>query len=247
MKTVTIPFDLELAKKIQSGEVEGKIVNEEGLEYEIIKDDAEGDFPLIASFFNEKSNITEVDTFTAQGIYNMEKKSCLDLRLEVPEYLTWKEGDYLTLKSRDNVYILVYKSYVKGNMNPILHHVLFDVTDDKLFFDLYCSDGFYITSIQPSTPFEIAKLTDALLKEGKAWNPEAKQIEDVKKESKPRHVFKPLDLCLAKFSDMELWTLVQFGYELNGSMVGVGGLTWNKWIPYEGNEHLLGTTKKPEE
>lgn len=127
MKTVTIPFDLEIAKKIQSGEVKGKIVDKIGIEYEIVK------------------------------------------------------------------------------------------------------------------------LTDALLKEGKAWNPEAKQIEDVKKESKPRHVFKPLDLCLAKFSDMELWTLVQFGYELNGSMVGVGGLTWNKWIPYEGNEHLLGTTKKPEE
>lgn len=27
MKTVTIPFDLELAKKIQNGEVEGKIVD----------------------------------------------------------------------------------------------------------------------------------------------------------------------------------------------------------------------------
>lgn len=27
MKTVTIPFDLELAKKIQNGEVEGRIVN----------------------------------------------------------------------------------------------------------------------------------------------------------------------------------------------------------------------------
>lgn len=27
MKTVTIPFDLEIAKKIQNGEVEGKIVD----------------------------------------------------------------------------------------------------------------------------------------------------------------------------------------------------------------------------
>lgn len=27
MKTVTIPFDLEIAKKIQNGEVEGRIVN----------------------------------------------------------------------------------------------------------------------------------------------------------------------------------------------------------------------------
>lgn len=29
MKTVTIPFDLELTKKIQNGEVEGRIVDRE--------------------------------------------------------------------------------------------------------------------------------------------------------------------------------------------------------------------------
>ena len=38
MKTVTIPFDLEMAKKIQSGEVKGKIVDKIGIEYEIAKD-----------------------------------------------------------------------------------------------------------------------------------------------------------------------------------------------------------------
>lgn len=27
MKTVTVPFDLEMARKIQNGEVEGKIVD----------------------------------------------------------------------------------------------------------------------------------------------------------------------------------------------------------------------------
>ena len=31
MKTVTIPFDLELAKKIQNGEVEGEIVDKRGI------------------------------------------------------------------------------------------------------------------------------------------------------------------------------------------------------------------------
>lgn len=248
MKTVTISFDLELAKKIQSGEVEGKIVDNYKTEYEIIMYDAKGDYPLVCVYFNTNINATEARTFTLEGKYAIkEEKTDVDLLLEVPEYLTWKEGDYLTLKSRDNVYILVYKSYVKGNMNPILHHVLFDVTDDKLFFDLYCSDGFYITSIQPSTPVEITMLDEALLKDGKKWNPETKQIENV--EKKPEHVFKPMDLCLARFGSIEYWNLVQFGYINNEteSMISVGGLAWNKWIPYEGNEHLLGTTNKPEE
>jgi len=246
MKTITIPFDLELAKKIQNGEVEGKIVDDYKTEYEIIKYDAKGIFPLIGVYFNEETSSSFTRSFTIEGRYSGGCPS-YDLQLVIPEYLTWKEGDYLTLKSRDNVYILVYKSYVKGNMNPILHHVLFDVTDDKLFFDLYCSDGFYITSIQPSTPVEITMLDEALLKDGKKWNPETKQIENV--EKKPEHVFKPMDLCLARFGSIGYWNLVQFGYINNEteSMISVGGLAWERWIPYEGNEHLLGTTKNPEE
>ena len=246
MKTITIPFDLELAKKIQNGEVEGKIVDDHKTEYEIIKYDAKGIFPLIGVYFNEETSSSFTRSFTIEGRYSGGCPS-YDLQLVIPEYLTWKEGDYLTLKSRDNVYILVYKSYVKGNMNPILHHVLFDVTDDKLFFDLYCSDGFYITSIQPSTPVEITMLDEALLKDGKKWNPGTKQIENV--EKKPEHVFKPMDLCLARFGNIGYWNLVQFGYINNEteSMISVGGLAWERWIPYEGNEHLLGTTKNPEE
>ena len=246
MKTITIPFDLELAKKIQNGEVEGKIVDDYKTEYEIIKYDAKGIFPLIGVYFNEETSSSFTRSFTIEGRYSGGCPS-YDLQLVIPEYLTWKEGDYLTLKSRDNVYILVYKSYVKGNMNPILHHVLFDVTDDKLFFDLYCSDGFYITSIQPSTPVEITMLDEALLKDGKKWNPGTKQIENV--EKKPEHVFKPMDLCLAGFGSIGYWNLVQFGYINNEtkSMISVGGLAWERWIPYEGNEHLLGTTKNPEE
>ena len=33
MKTVTVPFDLEMARKIQNGEVEGKIMDEGGREH----------------------------------------------------------------------------------------------------------------------------------------------------------------------------------------------------------------------
>ena len=67
MKTVTIPFDLELAKKIQNKEVEGNIVDGEGTEYEIVKWDAKGDYPLIATFYDEEDNYIRVNTFTGQG------------------------------------------------------------------------------------------------------------------------------------------------------------------------------------
>lgn len=95
-------------------------------------------------------------------------------------------------------------------------------------------------SITPSTPFEIAMLTKALEKEGKRWNPETKQIEDIK----PEHVIKPLDLILVKST---YWELCQYAFVEGGYVHTVGGLTFREWIPYEGNEHLLGTIVTPKE
>lgn len=242
MKAVTIPFDLELAKKIQNGEVEGKIVGGKGDEYDVLKWDAKGDYPLIATFFDEEDNEIRVNTFTSQGAYKVGGKTDFDLQLIVPEYLTWKEGDYLTVKHGSHTYVVIFKSFIPLEDRPIKCHALFNVQTIFLKIENEMIEG---DSITPSTPYEIAKLTDALLKEGKAWNPETKQIEGIKNESKPRHVFKPMDLCLARFGNIGYWNLVQFGYINNEtkSMVSVGGLAWEEWIPYEGNEHLLGTNE----
>lgn len=67
MKTVTIPFDLEMAKEIQNGEVEGKIVGKCKTEYEIVKWDAMGDYPLIGVYFDKESNISNARSFTIHG------------------------------------------------------------------------------------------------------------------------------------------------------------------------------------
>lgn len=245
MKTVTAPFDLEMARRIQNGEVEGKIVDKREIEYEIAKWDAMGDYPLIGVYFDEKYNTSYARSFTTQGIYNIKKESDSNLQLELPWYLTCKEGQYVTIETKEYTYVFIYKFYLEGTTNPVHYHVFFNTTDKDLHFNSYCDDEFGVKAIRPSTPSEIELMHELLLKNGKRWNPETKRVEDVKKE--PEHVFKPLDLCLAKFRDTERWTLVQFGYELDGSMTSVGGLAWNKWIPYEGNEHLLGTTNNPGE
>ena len=245
MKTVTIPFDLEMAKKIQSGEVKGKIVDKIGIEYEIVKYDAKGNYPMIGVYFDKQLNTSHARSFTTQGIYDMEKESNRSLQLVLPWYLTYEEGQYVTIETKEYTYVLIYKYYLEATTNPVYYHVFFNTTDKDLRFNSYCDDGVGVEVIRPSTPSELELMHELLLKNGKRWNPETKRVEDVKKE--PEHVFKPLDLCLAKFRDTERWTLVQFGYELDGSMTSVGGLAWNKWIPYEGNEHLLGTTNNPGE
>lgn len=244
MKTVTIPFDLEIAKKIQNGEVEGRIVNKAGTEFEIVKWNAKGDYPIIGIFFNEETGISQGLSFTNKGKYIKDRVLDIDdLELEVPEYLTWKEGDYLTIKHNEKTYIIIYKTYTvtEGN-HPINYHVLYNVSRGELFFN-ECATKFL--DITPSTPFDIAKLTDALLKEGKRWNPETKQVEDV--EKKPEHVFKPFDKVLVKDSDTDIWICDIFSHmDDDNAFYCVRGI-WNYCIPYEGNEHLVGKTGNSEE
>lgn len=64
--------------------------------------------------------------------------------------------------------------------------------------------------------------------------------EDLKEE----HVIKPLDLILVKSN---CWELCQYAFVKDGWVHTVGGLAFSEWIPYEGNEHLLGTTIVPKE
>lgn len=167
MKTVTIPFDLELAKKIQNKEVEGNIVDGEGTEYEIVKWDAKGDYPLIATFFDEEDNSIRVNTFTGQGAYNRRGRTKLDLQLVVPEYLTWKDGDYLTIHydGYPHIYIFIYKSFKANVSNPIKYHALFNVENNCLKIE---SETILEGDILPSTPSEIAMLTGELRKDGKS-------------------------------------------------------------------------------
>lgn len=242
MKTVTIPFDLEMAKKIQSGEVEGKIVDKRKIEYEIVKWDATGDYPLIGVFFDEQLNTSYARSFTTQGMHNVKEDSDWNLQLVVPEYLSWKDGDYLTIENYGNLFIVIFKSYDQESVIPLYYHALFDTRTSNLYTDNYFSYQDYHCITNTSTPSEIAKLTDALLKEGKKWNPETKQIEDFKNESKPEHELKPLDLILVR---RDCWELCQYAFVKDRHVHTVGGLVFNEYIPYEGNEHLLGTTNNP--
>ena len=61
--------------------------------------------------------------------------------------------------------------------------------------------------------------------------------------------FKPFDKVLVRNSDDELWEINMFSSEtLYGADVWYQCISsiWGQCIHYEGNEHLLGTTDKPE-
>ena len=62
--------------------------------------------------------------------------------------------------------------------------------------------------------------------------------------------FKPFDKVLCRDSNTDVWKANLFSHEKQGMgypYYVCGGSSYTQCIPYEGNEHLLGTTDKPKE
>lgn len=101
-KMVTIPFDLETAKKINTGERAGQIVTEKGRNRaEIVYEDNSSSCPLLVVIH---SIPVSVDWFFATGKAISSENHLL---LEVPEYTTFKDGDVLS--NGDGSFIFYFK------------------------------------------------------------------------------------------------------------------------------------------
>lgn len=83
---------------------------------------------------------------------------------------------------------------------------------------------------------------------GGKYNPETLQVEPVK-VVEPKCPFKPFDKVLVRDSEDSVWKAGYFSnYDEDDESlpyICVGSL-YKLCIPYEGNEHLLGTDKSPE-
>lgn len=75
---------------------------------------------------------------------------------------------------------------------------------------------------------------------GGKLNFETLEIEKPKSEYK----FKPFDKVLVRDSKDGVWKVSLFGFKTDFSYTCLNGICWSFCIPYEGNEHLLGTAKK---
>ena len=107
MKTKTIPFDLETAKKIQAGEIEGKIITEHGDSVRVICwDRLDKTHPIIALVHNKAGGIEESVYYTNEGKvfedkYNL--TNLADLHIEVPDNEPqFKPIDKVLVRSKDN-------------------------------------------------------------------------------------------------------------------------------------------------
>ena len=186
---------------------------------------------------------------------NLEKENkMLNLKtLEVEKLQPkFKDGDILTClpTSLCNSSTFIFKMY---NLHGYLYYAAIGGVE-KLYIstgNTWCGKN---EVVRYATEKEKTKLFDSLAKEGKRWNAEKKVIENIKPmhkkvSDKPEHEFQPFEKVLARDVDTGEWHVDLYGFKENNDdyvYQCVGGCCVY-CIPYEGNEHLLGTTDNPED
>ena len=173
------------------------------------------------------------------------------LEIEYPKQ-EFKDGDIVICSSRFT-YVFIYKEKNEYN-NPTDYYVLLN-GDGILSYNNRILDGkdleIYGKHLRLATENEQQQLFDALAKEGKRWNPDTKQIEDLPKKCE----FKPFDKVLARDYLEDKWMPNFFSCYDGTSEYKYGCIAGNSdnvvfskyCIPYnEETAKLIGTTNNVE-
>lgn len=165
------------------------------------------------------------------------------LEIEKPKQ-EFKDGDivYFDLKVNGET-VAILKEFAKDG-SPVVYASYFIESENTFAFPLsiLCRKNIIIEK-RLATEKEKELILSKLANIGKKWNPDTKQIEDL---SKPQQ-FKPFDKVLVKDFENKEWHANIFSHIENDSeyqFTCIQG-AWRYCIPYEGNEHLLGTTDSP--
>lgn len=239
-KYVRVPFDIEMAKKITNGKVEGKVVTRDDGNARIICWDAEGDQPIIALIkYHDKEY---PHNFCLNGL--LQGGDCLngDLMLEIPEYMTFKDEDIIAFGVIET-FIGIFKS-VGCSVDTHSDYVVL-THENNLRFD---GNAWTFINSRKATESEKQKLIDAL-KASK--EPKAKEcLRMLGAEVKPECEFKPFDKVIVRDGDRGKWKADFFSHKIeDNSFPYICVSDSHKYcIPYnDQTKHLLGTTDNWEE
>lgn len=243
-KYVRVPFEVELAKKITNGECDGRIATRNGESVRILCFDRKGTHMPIIALVEIKDGEEDYLSYYENGHYDICDRNSKDLMLEIPEYMTFKDGDVLTYRpSRDRWCIFIYK----GNDGGLMHNYVTYDCDSRENNTLTFGKSSYISTLcEPSTESEKQSLID-VLKASK----EQKAKEYLKRffgiEVKQEFEFKPFDKVLGRGCETDRWRADLFSHmNETGEFICIG-YVWEECIPYnEQTAHLLGTAENYE-
>lgn len=243
-KFIIVPFDLSKAKQITNGELEGKIVTRDGRNVRIICWDRNNEtYPIVVLVPDEEDGIEDSLFFTENGTYYEEGETKDDLFLQIPEYLTFKNGDVIAYGNIDNA---LNTAIFKEQMATTSHNGYASLGYHSNTITYYYN-GYTLNNARFATEAEKQRLIEALQESN---DPRAKDcLKKLGVEVKPKCELKPFDKVLCRDNANSKWEVDIFRHIVEENTYRYSCLcdTWKYCIPYEGNEHLLGTTKSAEE
>ena len=254
-KFVKVPFDVEMAKRISDGEVDGRIVTRGGRAVRIICWDAKND--------NKNYIVALIDCGNGEIILTCNEKGCQikdlkgedDLILEIPEYMTFKDGDIIYCESEYGrgqycKWVAILKGEVDESAGEPYYNeyvsLIIEASEDtgKLEYDEY-SDN--IDLIRKAVPSEAERLIVALKDDTKE---QAKRLLKFffSEDSNDEEVGKKFELnrfdrVLVRDSEVDEWNIDFFGYYKDEQYYCTGGGRFLECLPYnDRTAHLVGTT-----
>lgn len=247
-KLVKVPFEVEMAKKITNGEIEGRIFDDyykcsvRIVDFNFLS--SKGKFNVAISERGEGKEVYSV--FNDEGIIYLDREDKLDKKpvfmLEIPEHMAFKEGDILYARVKNgNWYVFIYRDNGK---DKTFFYAAID-NKGKLFIEKNrITDNNDISELRFATDEEKQTLIDAL-KESK----EPKAKEYLKRffniEVKPECKFKAGQPVIGIDGRGE-WRYDLFSHYKpeyrNGNYV-CSARSYSTCLPYnENTAHLIGTT-----
>lgn len=240
-KMAKVPFDIELAKKITNGEVNGRIVTRNGKNVRIVCFDRKSEsnrYPILALIESNKGETSY--EFNSKGYTNFNGlETNFDLFLEIPEYKTFKEGDLIAYENGD---LVLFKAHIFNRKCYQQYAVLSNSGLEIGTSACMVYDGTQLANEEKRQVFINA------LKSSE--HPMAKEY--LKRffgiEQKQEYEFKFRDVVLVRSSDRDKWCAAEFSNKDGKWYAVFGGLYYERCIPYnDQTAHLLGTTENWEE
>ena len=243
-KMIRVPFEVELAKKITNGECDGRIVTRDGRKARIVCWDKKSDsiYNIVALLY--ENEIELIFTYTVNGFEVVDVESDNDLMLEIPEYMTFKDGDVIAYDNVKDVFFIIGSKCSMTDENPHYH-----VKYEKGYIAFGTEDSFCrLKGSRLATEEEKQKIFESLI-----FSSDFRAKECLERffniEQKQEYEFNPFDKVLVR-DNGGFWICSLFSHisekQDKYKYITVTG-SFEYCIPYnEQTAHLLGTTENYE-
>ena len=198
--------------------------------------------------FDVINDTNDVFNFSYDGRYTLNGECCIFPSKENRNWSTFqrpfKDGDIVYIKTKyhnHNEFIIIFKEIKNDHIHK---HVCFayQILSTSKAAVCHIVDA---EIMRLATEEEKQKLFDAIKANGYHWNDETKTLEKLIIPNKfDITTLKPFDKVLVRDTDTRVWVISFYGFGDEFSTYKYSCTDDHRYmqcIPYEGNEHLLGT------